>query len=64
MFAYKLQQDMPTRHFIHIDSAWWLVCGKFKFYFLELSGIYIPNIVIVKFTDTEDQLYIYLNAES
>lgn len=29
------QQVMPTHHFFHTDSAWCLVCSKFKFCILE-----------------------------
>lgn len=57
---------MPTHDFIHVDSAWCLAHGKFKFCFLTLSGIFFPQNIfdpwLVESIDvepevTEGQLY-------
>jgi hypothetical protein len=37
----RLQQGKPECHFICVESVQCLACGKFKFCFLELRGIYL-----------------------
>lgn len=34
----RQKQGMPTDLFIHMNSAWCLASGKFKFCFQEFSG--------------------------
>lgn len=60
-----LYQDIPTHPFIYMDFTEFLVCGKFRFCFLELYAFFSPNIFKPQFVesfgnkpaDKEDQLY-------
>ena len=43
VFGYRRQQSIHTHHLIHVESAQCSACGKLKFCFLELPGIFFPE---------------------
>lgn len=44
----EVAQGVPTHHFIPVDPAQHSACSKFKFCFLELSGITPhPQIILI-----------------
>lgn len=50
-----LQRDVPTHHFICVDSAYCSVGGRFKFCLLELSGTFFLNILICNWSNPQMQ---------